>query len=301
MLFKPEVHVTKHRSSSRIQAQQQQSQGTAAINGNGAYSTPVGAMWSKGNNAPNFRNYVPQQPQQFQQPFSPGPGMIGPMFNMGFQQPGQPQPYSTMLQPQQLQQHQLPPQPQFQSFTHQPQIQNVIANPIITPANNPQTFQSSQMTQAMQNGNDRRTGMPMLGSGVGGADLMTRILMALKSQIQSEEDWALAALIQVSYNSPNACNLRAQSTLANTVLKRIHTTCVEASKRNENDKESSSALDEPTLTGGTVKEQQKVLEALLVLRNTSFDPENAQFLAHSDLCRFIVIHGLNLHDLHIYS
>lgn len=197
---------------------------------------------------------------------------------------------------QQVQQHQQMP------FTHQPQIQNVYATPIVTPANNPQTFQSNQLPPSNSNEANTRAA-PQLGQGVAGVDLLSRILMGLKSGIQSEEDWALAALMQVSFNSPQAIDLRIQNTLANTVLKRVHSRCLEANERtNEStEKDVANPLDVPTLTGKTLKEQQKVLEALLVLRNTSLDPENAQFLAKSEMCRYIIIHGLSLPDLRVYS
>lgn len=302
--------MTKHRSSPRIQAaQQQQQQHQQALNqaaagftnGHaGGYSTPVGASWGNGGNAPSFSNYVPQQPVQFQSlvPVHHGsPAAMAPGFQNQYQQPYSPQPQ--LQQPYGVQQQQ-PPQP----FVHQPQIQNVFASPIITPANNPQTFQSAQFNPSTSNGSDRRPTGVMFGQGVTGVGLMTRILMALKSQIQSEEDWALAALMQVSFNSPNACNFRVQSTLADTVLKRIHTRCVEASERvkqGEEEVKLEDALNTPILTGKTIKEQQKVLEALLVVRNSSLEPENAQFLAHSELCRYIVIHGITLPDMRIYN
>lgn len=247
---------------------------------------PVGASWAS---TPNFNNYVPQPPQQFQQ-FPPSPSPLG---TPGYQQ-NQYQQYPSQHQLQNQLQHEPNPPPLPQQYIHQPQIQNVFASPIITPANNPQTFQSAQLPQNTVA--DRRTGMPVLGSGAQGVDLMTRILMALKSQIQSEEDWALAALMQVSFNSPKACNLRIQSTLADTVLKRIHSRCLDASANTD-----VYGIEVPYLTGKTVKEQQKVLEALLVLRNTSFDPENAQFLAHSELCRYIIVHGIGLPDMPVYA
>lgn len=215
------------------------------------------------------------------------------MSHMGATNPGLQSPHYQSSQLHNQNQAHEPPQ-----YIHQPQIQNVFANPIITPANNPQTFQSSQIAQNGMNG--RKMGMPLIGTGAPGADLMTRILMALKSQIQSEEDWALAALMQVSYSSPKVCNLRVQSSLANTVLKRIYSRCVEASDNQEADP-SADGVDAPTLTGKGIKEQQKVLEALLVLRNASLDPENAQFLASSELCRYIIIHGISLPDMRIYA
>lgn len=266
-------------------------------------------------NAPNFTNYMPQQPPQFQQPamapqLQHHQQMMGSPPGYVVQGGGQYQPYPNpamvgVAGGGQVQQHQQQLQQQQQApFAHQPQIQNVFASPIITPANNPQTFQSNQLSSSNNNnGVNSRTG-PQLGQGVVGADLLTRILMGLRSGIQSEEDWALAALMQVSFNSPQACNLQVQSTLANTVLKRIYSRCVEANDRAKTEKpdgKPENALDVPTLTGKTLKEQQKVLEALLVLRNTSLDTENAQFLAESKLCRYIVIHGLSLPDLRVYS
>lgn len=163
----------------------------------------------------------------------------------------------------------------------------------MTPANNPQTFQSTQFANIMLN--DRRTGLPLPGTGFRGMDLMSRILMALKSGIQEEEDWAVSALMQVSYNQPKACNLRVQANLADVLLRRISVACV------SEDESTTKSIDEPTLTGRTVKEQQKILDALLVLRNASFDPENAQFLARSELCRNILVHGINLPALRVYT
>lgn len=132
---------------------------------------------------------------------------------------------------------------------------------------------------------------------------MNRILMALRSQIHSEEDWALVALMQVSFASPEACNFKTQPTLADTLLNRIHSRCFpdDSETIESNSKKFTVGLERPYLTGNTVKEQQKVLEALLVIRNTSFDSDNAQYLAKSEKCREILVHGITLPDSRIYA
>lgn len=239
---------------------------------------PLGASWASGR-APHFNGYNTLPPRQFQQP------------------------PSLQHQQQQASGINAAEEDPTVNYAHKPQIESVRALPVPTPLNNPQTFQSAQFKNVMLS-NDRRTGQPLHGMGNRGADLMNRVLMALKSGLPDEEDWAVSALMEVSYTDPKVCTFRTHANLAEIILKRIASSCgvePEGAAPVLLPKENGRAIEEPTLTGRTVKEQQKTLDALLVLRNSSFDPENAQFLARSGLFRRIMIYGIQLPELKAYT
>lgn len=74
-----------------------------------------------------------------------------------------------------------------------------MAFPIVTPLNNPQTYQptSTNPQQAMPNGYQ-------MGSGYTGVTLIERIKLSLKSQIEIENDWSISTLLQLSSNAANS-------------------------------------------------------------------------------------------------
>lgn len=300
--FTPDAHITKHRPTPR----------------GGGHSTPSyhhGAHQHYQHQANAAANYVPQPLPQFQLPVPVAP-------TSGQQPAVQDGSAAQQYQHPSLLQTPTPDQHQDQQtqgtegggggYLHQPHVNAVTAVPLLTPASNPTYFQSTRSNAAAGWGSDRRGHGAAIQAGLAGiatgADVMTRILMALKSQIQEEEDWALTALMRISYTAPAACELRGQASLAESVLKRICSACSISTNthqpQNQQQKKliGSTGIESPYLTGFTQQEQHKVLEALLVLRNAAIaDPDNAAFLADSALCRAILVHGLTLPDQRVYA
>jgi chromatin structure-remodeling complex subunit RSC9 len=112
--------------------------------------------------------------------------------------------------------------------------------------------------------------------------------MAMNSEIQSELDWALGALLRVSYRSPDNLQLVDNQNLAQVLLDRI--SCAFFFKDGPVIDMSSSF----SITDDQAVEYHRVLEALLIMRNVSLDPKNCQFLANQWQCREIVLKGLML-------
>lgn len=71
-------------------------------------------------------------------------------------------------------------------------------------------YQSSTQTPANQ--------MTMIGNGHIGAGLMTRIIMSLKSSVESEVEWALSSLYQQSYIAPDTIDFEKTQFLGNKLI-----------------------------------------------------------------------------------
>lgn len=215
--------------------------------------------------------------------------------------PGRP-PLSASPQPlpQQLQ----PPPP--------PVLEGPIALSVATPANNPQAFPSltyrrpvgygAQVAGGAFGGGGGGGGGPgpgpgpgpgaaSFGSGVRGVDHLTRINMALQTQLDSEVEWALGSLLELSFQNPEIIQFKLQLKLLRNVLERIITANLLQMKSSD----AVNALDDE------YNSTQKGLEALLIIRNASLDPENGQVLAHNPTCLDIVVRGLNMPSKPFYS
>ncbi|KAA8909049.1 hypothetical protein TRICI_004669 [Trichomonascus ciferrii] len=163
----------------------------------------------------------------------------------------------------------------------QPQNDGPIAISVMTPSINPHAFQSLTYRNS-------KAAMAQ-NTGVRGAEWMTRITMGMRSGIPSELDWALTALLQVSCNNPHMFELKYHGDLLSAILERILNRWYL-----EDYSEQLESLGSLALSDAQHKELQMILEALLILRNASLDPENGQLLAHDPRCREVIERGLNL-------
>lgn len=190
--------------------------------------------------------------------------------------PGRP-PLSASPQPlpQQLQ----PPPP--------PVLEGPIAISVMTPASNPQAFQSLSYRRPA----DRFGGQGVYGAGARGVDHLTRINMALQTQLETEIEWALASLLELSFRNPEAIQLKLQLKLLRNVLDRVS----RAHLLSRDPSDAIEALDDE------YSSTQKGLEALLIVRNASLDPENGQVLSHNPTLLDIVVRGLKMPSKPFYS
>jgi chromatin structure-remodeling complex subunit RSC9 len=142
-----------------------------------------------------------------------------------------------------------------------------------------QPFQNMQMNQynPMQMPQQQRqsvvgTAGHQLGAGFVGADLPQRIAMALRSGLHEEIDWALHELVRMSYEIGDDIRLEGVLGLADALLDKISTIFKHI---------PSSMTDKKRKTHYhfQAKEYDKILEAMLILRNSALQEDNAIFLA----------------------
>lgn len=177
-----------------------------------------------------------------------------------------------------------------------PQSSNIVHGPIplnvATPSNNPHMFQSMFY--------QRPPRPPVDSMAMGGSkneELMSRIQMAFQSRIESEEDWALDALLQLSFNQPELLNLKKLPDTTKFLLSRITNAPFFLNQPSE----SVLATGSMSQTDEEYEQTQKVLHAMLIVRNASLTPTNAHFMSQLDDCKRIVERGLALPNISIYS
>lgn len=105
--------------------------------------------------------------------------------------------------------------------------------------------------------------------GITGPSHQHRIAMALRSGLQDEIDWALHELVRMSYELGDDIRLEGVLGLADALLDKISVVF----KYVPTGKRRPGYLNIPT------KDYDKVLEAILILRNAALQDENAIFLA----------------------
>ncbi|KAK9471371.1 uncharacterized protein V1510DRAFT_420318 [Dipodascopsis tothii] len=120
---------------------------------------------------------------------------------------------------------------------------------------------------------------------------MNRVSLAIKSNLPNEMDWALRSLVRMSFESPDSLALRAYPGLAPVLLEKI------SQLRFLESLSKGGAEDDMHESRGQKEVFDKMLEAALVLRNTSINVENAQYLASLPHCASVLIAALQLPDL----
>ena len=143
-------------------------------------------------------------------------------------------------------------------------IQPPIQIPVTTPGTMPHAFQPQQLFPKQFE--------PMLGQGTKGPDVLFRIQMGLQSGVRSETDWCLSTLLTFTA-ARNFDVLRGRTDIILNVIKYIYANwdAVTASKTDMDDSYDILVL------------RQKVLEALLIVRNMCLDIGTAQILAPETL------------------
>ncbi|ODQ68269.1 hypothetical protein NADFUDRAFT_48919 [Nadsonia fulvescens var. elongata DSM 6958] len=162
---------------------------------------------------------------------------------------------------------------------------STIPIPVLTPANNSQAFASKRITKPSAN---------EMGAGQSGVDYMKRITMSLQSNLPAELDFALGALVQVSFANAELFKLKIYADMTRALIAKVLTSPLLLPDQTKSLSSDDNILDDILEDDSQAAEAQKVLEAFLVLRNASLDPENALVLVHHvDFCQ-LVLRGLQL-------
>lgn len=152
---------------------------------------------------------------------------------------------------------------------------------VMTPAVSPQLFPPSLY---------RRPDRPLaIGAGARGVEWLQRIIMSLESGVAEEQEWAISALMELSFGRPDA--LRDASHID--VLKMIadYTEMLwEKGVKTLREFEDTDKIE--------IMSRQKLADALLVIRNLSLDPETARTLVRQSGVRNLVKKGLLLPSNH---
>uniref|UniRef100_A0A060TEK3 ARAD1D15752p n=1 Tax=Blastobotrys adeninivorans TaxID=409370 RepID=A0A060TEK3_BLAAD len=159
-----------------------------------------------------------------------------------------------------------------------------VAIPVITPTNNPQAFQSLTYTRPQTQGPRPQ-----------GAELMTRIEMSLKCGIETERVWALRALLGISLRSAQVLQFKNLPDVVSALLDEVYASPAFDEELSQEPKKAAVSL---AMTDRENTIAQRALEALLVLRNASLDPENGQFLAHDPRIQTLLVRALHLPNIH---
>lgn len=142
--------------------------------------------------------------------------------------------------------------------------------------------QLSSMQRAQQNrqiamtANGSRLGskciymITLIIGGLAGPSVQHRIAMALRSGLHEEIDWALHELVRMSYELGDDIRLEGVLGLADALLDKISSLFKHIPSNNKR---------RPVYLNFQTKEYDKVLEALLILRNAALQEDNAIFLA----------------------
>lgn len=149
--------------------------------------------------------------------------------------------------------------------------------PIMTPATNAQVFQPSTLPRQ----NDRPG---VIGKNVEGVKWMTRILMSLRSGIDKDVRWAISALTEVSFRSPDSLKDKRHVEALHLVLLYVF----------DQFSAATIAQTDLDLSYEELERLQGISEALLVLRNVCLDAETAQRLGSDPVCRKVLDFGLAL-------
>jgi chromatin structure-remodeling complex subunit RSC9 len=107
-------------------------------------------------------------------------------------------------------------------------------------------------------------------AGLPGPTLQTRIAMALRSGLHDEIDWALHELVRMSYELGDDIRLEGVMGLADALLDKICTLFKHI---------PFPPKKRPAYLNFQPKDYDKVLEAMLILRNAALQEDNAIFLA----------------------
>ncbi|KAH8154160.1 uncharacterized protein LAJ45_01928 [Morchella importuna] len=171
--------------------------------------------------------------------------------------------------------------PNFSSNT----VNAPIGMPVPTPRNAPHEF-ITQKRKAEQYA--ATTNMARFGVGHTGPSNMTRIAMGLKSGLPEEVDFALSQLVKTSYEAGDDLRAEQFPGLAEALYDKLQSVTRLMKLHSLNG--SEEVLEDPAFT----KQLEKVNEAALILRNMSFQVDNARYFSRLKNARSIIVAGLNL-------
>ncbi|CCE82356.1 Piso0_002079 [Millerozyma farinosa CBS 7064] len=127
----------------------------------------------------------------------------------------------------------------------------------------------------------------LIGSGFQGPDIMLRIKMCLKSGIESEIDWALVTLSQISCTSPSLVNLEKSRIIGDELINFF--------------KKPFQILVEDKTMNITPDIMSRCLDSLLTLRNLAQDLINQQWLSQSKTLKRYLIDAMKFYIYWFYS
>lgn len=117
---------------------------------------------------------------------------------------------------------------------------------------------------------------------------MMRIAMGLKSGLPDEVDFALTKLVQTSYEAGDELRAEAFPGLSEALFEKLGS--IEELIREHSFKGFEDVLEDADFT----KHLEKINEAALVLRNMSFQIDNARYFSHLKNSRRIIVMCLSL-------
>ncbi|KAK9451692.1 uncharacterized protein V1518DRAFT_409270 [Limtongia smithiae] len=132
---------------------------------------------------------------------------------------------------------------------------------------------------------------------------MNRVALAIRSNIPDEMDWALQSLVRMSFDSPDDLSFTKYPSLAPALLEKLGAVdqfasidaCIlrleDGTVIEETDDDMGLGLGSQSVVR---KRLDKVLEAALVLRNATINPDNARVLSMLKVCQVALIKCLSL-------
>ncbi|KAK9333429.1 hypothetical protein V1520DRAFT_139945 [Lipomyces starkeyi] len=133
---------------------------------------------------------------------------------------------------------------------------------------------------------------------------MNRVVLAIRSNLPDEMDWALQSLVRMSFETPDDLHFDRYPALAPALVEKLNSADqfkdIDTYSFQTNDGKVVTTDDDLGLFGATVatekvrKQLDKVLEAALVLRNAAINPENARHLSRSQVCAVALVKCLTL-------
>lgn len=171
--------------------------------------------------------------------------------------------------------------PQFQPSA----LNAPIARPVATPRNVPHEFMTPKRAPPDTNG---VAASARYGAGFIGPDPMHRITMSLKSGLSSEIEFALSYLVRVSFEYGDRLLVDAYPGLPELLFAKVQS--VEKLVHEFHMQGQRDNVDHATFT----RHLEKINEAALVLRNMSFQPDNAKAFAALHYPKDIIVMGLSL-------
>ncbi|ODV88593.1 hypothetical protein CANCADRAFT_45105 [Tortispora caseinolytica NRRL Y-17796] len=179
-------------------------------------------------------------------------------------------------------------------------INGPVPFPVITPATNPSAVRQSGPPQFTSNAistaanlvtggiivqnqpQDAKITIPKIGAGALGSDVMTRVVLCLRSGIHSEEVWATRALIRMSFEAADNLQFKAFQALPIALLETI--------SRSPFITNPEYLLPDATTDLKLRQEKLNVFtEAVLTIRNCTLNPDNAAFLANIPMTRKLLL------------
>lgn len=148
---------------------------------------------------------------------------------------------------------------------------------VMTPAVSPQLFQPSTYRRPER--------LQAIGAGARGVEWLYRIKMSLESGVLDEQEWAISALMELSFGRPDVLRDAAHVNVLN-MITRYAAELWNKGIRTLREFEDTDAAE--------IRSRQKLSDALLVIRNISLDLETSRSLVQQTNVKSLVKQGLHL-------